>query len=395
MTPSTSRAIYWLQAFLALMVVAIHTGQDIPRTDPLIYLVRFFDYGLTYPTIYCYFLIAGYLMFAGFNRFGRQQYLRVVSRRLVTLVVPWIFWCLLGYLIKVFLFPDYQSPPFWRIDLIFWAQDCNFTLHIPPSIDIPLLGIPFGTGFMYVIRDLFIAALISPLVWWFVRALRLWTIPLMISVFFLIADPGIGPWRGNWIFLPVGAAMSIYHVDLGSLTRRLGWPWVGLWLVLTLGVLWIIMHFDSNHIHNGLWTRLYMLFTILVGIGAYLVLAFKGARRNNSLMFSLVPFAFFILATHNLPIVERPLLHAAGFTNSLLGIPEDYGAVTELVFLIPLRVLLLVGVATLITRLSPRFMGLVTGGRHQRRPHAPREENEIQRRAHAPNEEPQNTHSPC
>lgn len=349
------------------MVVAIHTGQDIPATNRLIYLVRFFDYGLTFPTLYCYFLIAGYLMFAGFSRFGWAQYRRVVSRRLVTLVVPWIFWCLLGYLIKALFFPDdYESPPFWRLDLIFWAQSYNIPFRIAPGLEIPVLGVPFGAWVMYFIRDIFLAALISPLIWWLVRALRLWTIPVMIAVFFLMADPGIGPWRGNWIFLPLGAALSIYHVDLERLTGRLGWPWVCLWLALTMGVLWIIQNFDSNHIHNGLWTRLYMLLTILVGVGAYLVLAFKGAQRRNSFMFTLVPFAFFIIATHTLPVVERPLLRAAGFTNSMLGITGDYGAITEMLFLIPLRVLLLVGVATLLTRLSPRFMALITGNRNQR-----------------------------
>lgn len=363
---NTSKAIYWLQAFLAVMVVAIHTGQETSFDNRLAYPVFFVNYGLTLPTLQCYFLLAGYLMFAGFERFGASEYRRTVTRRLSTLVLPWLIWTFIGYFAWVLFAPERQAPPFWRLDLIFWAKDYSQPLQIAPGVSIPLLGTPFGDGVMYCIRDIFIAALISPLIWWFVRTLKMWTVPLMLVLFLLIGRPGIGPWHANWIFLPVGAALAVCRFDLETLCRRLGWPWIALWIAMTAAAVWILLNFDANHIQAGLWTRLFMLVTVFVGLVAYLILAFKATYRRNSLLMTLVPFAFFIIAIHVLPFIEKPLLLAAGYSNRLLGIPAEWHSLTELVFMLPVRIVLIVGIATLIGRLSPRLLALLTGSRSRR-----------------------------
>lgn len=364
---ATSKAIYWLQAFLAVMVVAIHTGQDRPADEPLAYLVKFVNYGLTMPTLQCYFLLAGYLMFAGFDRFGWPEYRRTVTRRLATLVLPWLIWTFIGYFAWVIFAPERQAPPIWRIDQIFWAKDYSQPLQLWPGVEMPLLGTPFGDGVMYCIRDIFIAAVISPVIWWMVRGMRMWTVALMLVIFLFIGRPGIGPWHANWIFLPIGTALSICRFDLEKLTSILGWPLVALWIIMTAAAVWIVLHFDSNHVNHGLWTRLYMLATIFIGLLAYMVLAFKASKRQNSLMMTLVPFAFFIIAIHVLPFVEKPLLAAIGVSNNLLQIPSDWQALTEIFFMLPLRIMLIVGIATLIGQISPRLLQILTGARSNRK----------------------------
>lgn len=358
----TSKAIYWLQGFLAVCIVAIHSGQDVPLDHPAILIVKFINYGVTLPTLQCYFLLAGFLMFQGFDKFGFAQYRYVISRRIVSLVLPWLIWAVVGYFAWVIFAPERTAPPFWRLDHIIWAKPSTQTLVVGHT-EIPLLGTPFGCGVMYCIRDIFIAAILSPIIWWTVRALKMWTVAIMIIVYYLIVPPGIGPWHANWIFLPIGAALAVGHFDLQKFSRFLGWPIVALWVLLTAGVAWIVVNFDWHHIGHGIWTRLYMLTTVLIGMLAYLVLSFKGSSRRNSLMMMLVPFAFFIIAIHVLPMIEKPLLAASVFTSDTLGIPDAARPIMELFWLIPVRIVLIVGIATLLARISPRLMAVLTGNR--------------------------------
>lgn len=363
---STSKAIYWLQVFLAITVVIVHTGREIPTDHAYYPVILYFNYGLILPEMGCFYLLAGYLMFAKFEHFGVQEYRKVVSRRLVSLVLPWLIWCTIGYISYVLLSPEKNIPPFWRLDLIYFDQHNVRPFYITKDITIPQLGTPFGNTVMYCIRDIFIASLLSPIIWWTVRRLRLWTVVILLLIYLAIARTGIGPGRGNWIFIPIGASLSISRFNLERFCKKLGWPIIILWLILTMGVIYIRINFDEIHRLHGLWTRLYLLSTFLIGVLSYLILAFKATEKRNALLLSLVPYAFFIIAIHVLPFIEKPLIYATNYTTQKFNIGENWQPLVEFFYLVPVRIALIVGLATLLTNLFPGIMKILTGQRSLR-----------------------------
>ena len=379
MPPRVSRAIYWLQAFLAICIVGIHTYTPTVPGSAMHYVLTFVNSCVTLPALSCYFLLAGYLMFAGIDRFTLADYRRIVTRRLVTLVVPWIIWTIVGYLGYLALRPEHTVPDWWRLDHIIFAQPFSKTLDLPGNVSLPLLGTPFGNTVFYYVRDIFIAALLSPVVWWVCRRLGLWTIPLMLLIYFLVARPGIGAWRANWIFFPIGAVLARKGSGGGTVPSSTSGKGSGtvlsstsgifiilFWLLLTFGLTWMRVNFDSYHLQHGLLARAYSLITTLLGIAAYVIIAFRATRKRDSLLMALVPFAFFIFATHVLPWVEVPLEYMTGATNRALGISEEWQAATFIFYMIPVRLALIVSVATLIGRLSPGLLSFLTGSRSRR-----------------------------
>lgn len=366
MSDSTSKAIYWLQVFLAIMVVVIHSTMMRPESLPLNWLSNFLDPTLTMPVLGCYFLLSGYVMFARFDRFGLPEYKRVVTRRLVSLVLPWILWCIIGYVAYIVFEPAREAPDWWRLDRILLADRYAPISYRRSGVTFWAMGTPFGNGVMYCIRDIFILALLSPLIWWGVKGLRLWAIPLCIIFYFLFGNTGIGAWKMNWIFFPIGAALSICRVDPGRYVGRWSWWIVVLWLCMAPVVTYVYVNFDWEHIANGLLTRTYVLLTKLVGVTAFLVLAYKATRGRNPLLMTLLPFAFFIIAIHQLPFLELPLMAASEATIRALGVHQDWMIFTNFFYLVPVRLAAIFALATLIERLSPRLMSLLTGARSLR-----------------------------
>lgn len=333
------------------------------------YVVTFIASCVSLPVLPLYFLMAGYLMFDRFDTFGLTQYRYVVTRRLLTLVAPWLLWTVIGYACFALLDPSRPAPPPWRLDLIMFADSYSQPLVVSDSLSIPLLGTPFGCGVMYYARDIFILALISPLIWLTVRRLGLWTIPLCVAVYLLIGRPGVGPWRLNWIFFPVGVALSVSRVDLGALCRRfngLGWTVTILWAAMTVVYTWMCVNYDFNHLSNGFYARNFGLLTTLTGIAAVVWIAHRATLRRNPRILALAPIAFLIFAIHVLPPVEKPLVALADWFNDFLGVADEWKALSQTVCLLPIRVLLIATLAALIGRVSPRLLSLLTGSRSRR-----------------------------
>lgn len=367
MDSKTSKAFYWLQVFLAVAMVCIHSNPPVTRGSLMHYIVSFITNCLTLPVLNCYFFMAGYLLFAKFERFGLTEYRQVITRRLATLVLPWLVWSVIGYIGYVLLDPSAQIPPIWRLDHIFWAREYSRPLEITSGLSIPTLGTPFGCATMYCIRDIFLIVLFSPLIWWVVKRIGLWTILICIVAYYVLGRPGFGPWHFKWIFFPVGAALSICRFDIHRLCNRLGWPLVVAWFILAGGYSYIHINFDDNHIEHGIATRFYVLTTMVLGVMAYLILAYKSTRKTTGWYMMILPFTFFLFAIHPLPWIEKPLFRMMELTDSALGLSGDWQTASYLFYMIPVRIALIFGIATLINLLSPRAMALLTGMRSSRR----------------------------
>jgi len=226
-----------MSLFCAFLVLFIHIGISTYNLGP--WVVRaFFSHGLGKIAVPFFFLAAGYLLAGHFN--DNQWYKREVVKRIRTLLIPLIIWCIAWYV-------------YW-ITMIVCANILKgrcvvANLHLPSVIDLLRMFAvyPFSQpylGVLWFVRTLFVLVLISPLLLKIAH-------PITVGCF-LLANGLIHPDYGvsctpiiftlqegylscfGIAFFMAGMLLRMNSVNL-DITRKVGLP------CLALGVLLLIV----------------------------------------------------------------------------------------------------------------------------------------------------------
>jgi surface polysaccharide O-acyltransferase-like enzyme len=164
-----SETIGALRFPLMVCVVLIHT--IIPNQTQHLFVDWFDSYvieSFVRIAVPLFFFISGFLFFNGVDRFGRGEYWNKLKSRIKRLLVPYILWGVLAIFVKyvfflfgeddsVYLFDNYLK---W-IYYIVW-QPFNYQL--------------------WFVRDLFLVVLISPLIYFLLKRLKIWFVLLLGGV---------------------------------------------------------------------------------------------------------------------------------------------------------------------------------------------------------------------
>ena len=94
-------------------------------------------------------------------------------------------------------------------------------MHSVFGYEFSILSSPSAIGVMWFIRDLMVAMVLSPIVWWIVRRMRMWSLVVFFLPYILyIGVPVQGFGLAALCFFPAGATFSICGKDVvQSLTR--------------------------------------------------------------------------------------------------------------------------------------------------------------------------------
>ena len=145
-----------MSLFCAFLVLFIHIGVDTQHPGP--WIVRaFFSHGLGKIAVPFFFVAAGYLLAGHFR--DEQWYRREVVKRMKTLLVPLILWCLAWYLYGIGMTVCCN---------VVKGRSVITNIHAPSAIDLMRMFAiyPFSQpylGVLWFVRTLFVLVLLSPI----------------------------------------------------------------------------------------------------------------------------------------------------------------------------------------------------------------------------------------
>lgn len=357
----TSRALTVMQVALTVMVVCAHS--------PLTPLHELSAYGVSIVTkipgmaaMSGFFLLSGYLFFVRTDRFGPDEYRLALRKRVRTLLVPYLAWCAISWGARVIAERADVHPPLYHLAHVFF-----------PGFN----GTPHGMSLLWFINQLMALCLLSPFVYTAVKLLRMWAIPLSLTLWMLLRVPDVGVNHNDFLAFFVGAALAINRIDFISICGRMLTPVGILWLAVTP----FCIHFTTWDHRSRISIETFGALELCYIILSFLLLTALSARiadftpggddhprrcRLFSAVAKLAPFTFFIYVTHTLPQVEAIFLGISAAAEPWL--PEGSAGHDLLYYtlLVPVRLALLVGMGTLFARLAPGVWSVLTGGRGDR-----------------------------
>lgn len=310
-----------------------------------------------------FFFISGFLFFQGVTKMNRDSYRSKMSRRWHSLLIPYILWSLLS--IPLLALTKYGETltgttsmtelyDFWNhlsIKGIFWSyQDspCAF----PNLFGWPLLYASPVLGPFWFVRDLIIASVLSPLVWWFVTKTKQWGLALLTMVYVLRIWPYTAV-NSQILFFAFGAYWSMNGWSLtfqNALWRKLSYA-------VALLLLIVLVRLEGNATYWGF--QLMPLFTIVGTIAVFNLWRSTGETMSRRTQW-LAKSSFFVFALHM--IFTLPL----GFfmTKALFRNASGW-FFTTLQYLITPCVIYAISLLIywLMERLTPRLLSILTGNR--------------------------------
>ena len=212
----TSRLISNMRFPLIVMVVVMHcmgntyymsSFPDVILLDSahhwnFYFFTKRLIYNLSTIAVPVFFIISGYLFFAG--TFGKEEYVGKLKRRIGTLLIPYVIWNLVMYL--PVLLRGNSHPSLMEI---FWSSG-NPWYH-----GINYLGgefIPAASPLNYplwYVRDLMVLCLMSPLIYWAIKRLKIVAILIPAVLYVSYIWPHIEFNCEALLFFMVGAYLSV------------------------------------------------------------------------------------------------------------------------------------------------------------------------------------------
>jgi surface polysaccharide O-acyltransferase-like enzyme len=343
---------------LMVAIVFSHAALSVrPAEGNVAGVARFFDFlmthGLMRMSVCCFFLISGYLFFLKFDG-SPQNYLRKLSSRCRTLLVPLLFWSNLVLLV----FFIFQSLPATK-PLFTGNRALVSEFGIFDYLD-ALIGIryhPFALQFWFI-RDLLIFTVLSPLIYFLVKRIPLLTGVALAWCYFT----GIWPLNfGNFLPLGIPELHSTVFFTLGAWCAVSG---RSIFFMDKVGVEAAVLFCAALLSQFFLKTEGFISGIPWIGMAAgiltFLWLSGKIAQyeKVRRLLFVAAPRSFFLFAAHE-PLMS--FLARVVRRNFYIGPGLPMLAFSTI---LPVFVIALVLFAyEVLARNTPRVLGYVTGGR--------------------------------
>lgn len=358
-----SKTISYLRFPLIVGVVMIHNKMgeitiqgktiDYDAWPWLTHTMDFFSSVLPTIAVPLFFFISGFLFFYKVD-FNKAVYEKKLKSRSKTLFIPYLIWNFIGFLILLIqmhprffsLFPLLKD---YRIDITeflsyFWAKDLPMDLQGEHSCPI---NFPF-----WFIRDLILLVIVSPIIFWLIKKLKVFLIILLGIIWFFGLGKHVGLYmlsHQSVFFFPLGAYFSIYHINFVTLANKMKWTPL-LYLILAFADVFSIgkpysFWFHYTGILTGLVSVTYIV-SELIKIGKVEISKF------------LSDASFFVFAMHGLFISK--------YMKAIIMVfhPESPYVVLFIYFFVPITTIIIcLGLYKLLYRYLPSVAKVVTGGR--------------------------------
>lgn len=350
---SQSALVDALRFPLAVLVVFSHCviiRDNVPASlslsdDNIFLMAELFVRSLGSLAVAGFSLISGYYFFAKTETWSFEGYRIAVSKRIRTIVIPYVLWNLI------------TIAAVWLKNQI--ALYAGFTPGVSES-EIYLLSnsslwdlllLPF-CGPLWYLRELFYLTLLSPIIYWAIRRLGYWSV-LLAAIPYIFT--GIVPIKVSALilfFFVLGAFLGMRGIAFMSLLHRYKWASV---LSLCFYTIWVLFYNDLS-LYNSIYNII--LIPMLAAV-VYWVGSCSRIGRVLHRLRSLSPSVFFIYAVHFILLINlvRDGLYYLGWD----AIPHGKtiilfvtGVLVTLISYLLYRVMALV---------APKVLAILCGGR--------------------------------
>lgn len=264
----------------------------------------FISHGITRIAVPLFFMISGFLFFINIENDFLSKYKIKVKKRIKTLLVPYLFWSIIGLVFYYLLQSIQFSRPFFTKTLI---KDFLFLEYF----DVIFLNpIPYQFWF---IRDLMILILISPLLFKLFKLFKYFFIFVLLVLWFLNIDLVILS-NESILFYSVGIVLVYKQPRIESFEQFNSFD--------KLIFLWLLMIFFKTALSNidfayGWLLILLHKLSVLIGLFAFWRFYDTAIVKNNYLMTWLNKYAkytFIVFAMHEplLTILKKGFYYLLG-----------------------------------------------------------------------------------
>jgi Acyltransferase family. len=272
---------------------------------------------------------------------------RQVKKRIHTLLIPYILWNLIAILVSLFF--CFKSGTF--SNLASWFESIGGFRAFWNSSS----GLWPIDGPLWFIRNLIILVVISPIIHYFVKQSGIIGL-IVLGVLYVFRwwkeIPGFE--IAGIMFFSLGSFFSINQIDFSSLFKRHRLLTTCLAIPVLVGI--VFTYWGNNDIYQ----KFRCIFTLVgsasvIGIVSYLIENNKIHERaflSNS--------SFLIFAAHNVFLLGKITSHMSKIytSTSQIALIIKYFAAPSI------TIIILLGCYYAMSKLTPRLLALLTGGRH-------------------------------
>ena len=345
----SSKKITLLQMFSSILVLYIHCNGaknfDLAETSIISNICYYFTRGTSFCSVSVFALISGFLFFYSLkqNKFTVNFYKGKLQSRAKSLLVPYIFWNIIGMLYIIFL----TYTPI--------RQYIGGTDLFEYSLKNILEGVFLYkyNGYLWYLAYLMRYVILSPIIYLLLR--NKYSAPIYLAVCFFVPifnfdflpeflqETGFN----TLFFFSLGAYFAINKPDIVNMR-------VSKKSSIISGILFFIICFINTFVSNDAIT---MALRVLAVICLWFLFdAFVGVEIKD-----IMKLSFFVYLTHG--YVLTACSKAFCFVYLKLGLNSSVGALIN-TFIIPIVVCFIICVIGLtIKKYTPKFWNIISGGR--------------------------------
>ena len=366
-TTSDSKVIDFVRFPLAIFVVIHHSfGETIQYQYNTILDLTYFDAircALSHVLVHvdnpAFFFISGYLFFIG-GGITLETYWNKIRKRIKTLLIPYLSWNILTLIVGAIIHYAGHREVMDYLSLnanlhIFWdAIKTNVInsgpLHLCYEAFTPI------NGPLWFIRDLMVASLLSPLVYFVIKYTKGYIILFFTLVFCAnLCYPILGIGTGSIYFFSLGASFSILGLSFTSILNKVKTVLIPLTIIIAIPTIF----YDGMNTEWGFY--IYPIFVTCSTLTFFLLaskLAISATLTEKSI--AMKKHVFFIYGSHVglyiVPVVSMAFAKLCT-TGSHFVSTISYFATIILVSII------CIVLSIFLSKVTPNFYNVITGNR--------------------------------
>ena len=355
--PKSSERLTILKFPLIVGVVFIHayvkkTGEEIDGLGSessllvLEFLRNFISQGIARLAVPLFFLMSGYLFFYGFD-FSLESFFKKLKSRVKTLLIPFLLWNLATLALVALIQANPLVKEFfgWKVG---WVSSYSFNDYLAAIFGIGRAPVAYQFWF---VRDLMLLILGVPLFHFLFKYLPLPFLFLLFLGWISGYWPIYVPHAEATLFFSIGAFIGTKGKSLFALDRY-GIYAIALYFPLALANAYFFTSVFYPYLH-----RIGILFGVISGL--FFTQFLMESPRVKKALIGLSGVSFFVFAAH------EPLLTLTRNILSQNFWPQSPKSAFGPYLFTPILVLiLLVLTYSLFSKVAPRLLNLVTGGRN-------------------------------
>ncbi len=219
-----SKKIKVLSFVAIIMIVFFHTNLSVVTNGVVAFFREFMTSPLTRVAIPLFFAISGYLFFRNCQSFNIDFFKSKIKKRVMSLMIPYLVWSLLGFLFVCFL--QIVMPGSFSS----YGSLSSYSLN---QLAVALLWSPVGAYQLWFVRDLFICFMFSPLLYAVLKYLR--EVFLVLLLFLYLNSYQWGISIESILFVSLGAYFALYRQPAIIFESK------NKFFVCSLGIIWIVL----------------------------------------------------------------------------------------------------------------------------------------------------------